>query len=81
MTFIVSQGQILPPVSYMTIADVLIVISVLLIFIAFGESVVTGCIAQTGRLRLAQRIDRIGRWIYIAVVFLLAGCIAILMVT
>ena len=80
MGFLVSQGQILPPVSYMTIADILIVISVLLIFIAFGESVVTGSIAQTGDLRLAQRIDRIGLWIYIVVVFLIASWIAILMV-
>jgi len=78
MSFLVSQGRILPPISYMTTADILIVISVLLIFIAFGESVVTGRLAQTGNNHLAQRIDHIGRWIYILVVFLLAGWITFL---
>ena len=81
MSFLVSQGQILPPVSYMTIADILIVISILLIFIAFGESVITGNLSQSGRLPLAQRIDRIGRWIYLLVVLLIASWIGTLMAT
>ena len=81
MSFLVSQGSILPPVSYMTIADILIFISLLMIFIAFGESVVTGQLAREGRNRLAQRIDRIGRWVYILVIFMLGGWITVLMFT
>ena len=71
MTFLISQGQILPKVSYISIADWLIVASVSLVFVAFGEAVLTGTLSQRGHVELARKIDRIGRWVYLAIVVLL----------
>lgn len=73
MAFLVSQGQILPAVSYITIADRLIVACVVLVFAAFGEAVLTGVLSQTGRVKLARAIDRVGRWVYLSAVLLMIG--------
>jgi hypothetical protein len=71
MAFLVSQNQILPTVSYLSIADRLIVACVLLVFIAFGESIVTGTLAQQNRLKLARSIDKVGRWAYLTFMLIL----------
>ena len=68
MAFLVSQGQILPTVSYLTAADKLIVACVILVFVAFGEAILAGTLAQKGRVALAQSFDRAGRWAYLAAV-------------
>ena len=68
MAFLVSQGQILPSVSYISIADKLIVASVILVFVAFGEAVLTGVLGQAGRIALAEKIDRYARWLYLVAV-------------
>lgn len=71
MAFLVSQGQILPAVSYITIADQLIVACVVLVFAAFGEAVLTGVLSQAGHVKLARAIDRVGRWVYLSAVVLI----------
>lgn len=71
MAFLVSQGQILPAVSYISIADRLIVACVVLVFTAFGEAVLTGTLSQAGHDKLAKTIDRFGRWVYLSAVVLL----------
>ena len=71
MAFLVSQGQILPTVSYISTADRLIVACVILVFAAFGESVLTGVLSQSGHVKLARTIDRVGRWVYLAAVLVL----------
>ena len=40
----------------------------ILVFIAFGESIVTGTLVQRDRLELANSIDRVGRWLYLLLV-------------
>ncbi len=68
MAFLVGQREYLPTVSYLSIADKLIVSCVILVFVSFGESIVTGTLAQNDRIQLARSIDRIGRWAYLLLV-------------
>lgn len=70
MALLISQGQILPAVSYMTTADKMIVTAVVLVFATFGESVVTAVLEQSGRSTLAEKIDRYSRWPYLVVVLI-----------
>ena len=71
MAFLVSQGQILPTVSYISMADRLIVACVALVFLAFGEAVLTGSLSQAGKISLARKIDQVGRWAYLSAVVIL----------
>lgn len=70
MAFLIGQGQILPAIPYLSIADVLIVTSVIMVFAAFGETVLTGTLAQNGKLELAKWIDRHGRWLYLVLIII-----------
>ena len=71
MAFLVSQGRVLPAVSYISVADRIIVGCVVLVFAAFGEAVLTGALSQAGRDKLARAIDRVGRWVYLSAVAML----------
>ena len=58
-------SHILPQVSYLTRADVYLLGSMLLVFSALGEAVVTGVLARDEeRLALARRIDVVARYVY-----------------
>jgi gamma-aminobutyric acid receptor subunit beta len=58
-------SNILPQVSYLTRADVYLLGSMLLVFSALGEAVVTGVLARNEKnLALARRIDVIARYVY-----------------
>ncbi len=56
----------LPKVSYLTKADVFILGCTVIVFLALAHVVAAGRFATTGREELAQRMDRIGRWVYVA---------------
>lgn len=68
MALLISQGEILPAVSYLSTADKIIISALALVFSAFGESVVTGVLGQAGRVVQAQEIDRYARWVYLAAI-------------
>jgi hypothetical protein len=68
MAFLVSLGDVLPSVSYLSVADKIVVAATILVFLAFGESIVTGTLVQQNRAALARSIDQVGRWIYLALV-------------
>jgi len=64
IAFQFSLGYTLPRISYLTQADVFVMGSMTLVFLAFGEAVLTGRLADKERLTLAQRIDRQARWLF-----------------
>ena len=63
----------LPDVAYMTRADQFLLGTTLLVFAALGEVIVTARLAKQGSEALARRIDRWGRWVYLAAFILLAA--------
>ena len=67
IAFLFSLGQILPRLSYLTRADQFVIGSVLLVFSAFAEALVTTSLANRGREALALRIDRVSRFVFPAV--------------
>lgn len=67
IAFRLSTRNLLPPVHYMTRGDTFVLGCTLLVFFAFGQTVLTGRLAKTGRETLARAIDRWSRWIYLAV--------------
>jgi hypothetical protein len=66
IAFRLSIRLMLPPVSYITRADIFLLSATFLVFFAFGEAVLTGALAKSGRSELAQAIDRWARWVYLA---------------
>lgn len=78
MSLLIGQTQMLPRLPYMTIADILIVISLLLVFSAFGEAIFTGTLSFSGKVDKAKRVDRIGRRVYISIVAVVLMLVAIL---
>lgn len=64
IAFQISLRSLLPPVSYLTKADVFIIGSTLLVFTCLGEAVATGYLAKSDREKLARRVDRVAKWIY-----------------
>ena len=60
MAFLVSLGEILPTVTYLSIADRIIVANMILIFVAFGESIVTGTLVQRNHTELARSYWTLG---------------------
>ena len=64
VAFLISMGRLLPRISYLTAADLFVYGSVMLVFAALAESVVTSQLTQRGRTTAALRIDRHARWIY-----------------
>lgn len=71
IAFLFSLGQILPRLSYLTRADQFVIGSVLLVFGAFAEALVTTSLANRGREALALRIDRVSRFVFPAVFLVL----------
>ena len=61
MAFLVRQGEVLPTVSYLSNVDVPIVNSLILVFVAIGDAILTGIPAQSGKSDLAMSIDRYRR--------------------
>jgi hypothetical protein len=64
VAFQVRLAELLPGVSYLTRIDRFILGSTLLVFLAFGEAVLTGTLAASGQAERARRIDRWARCIY-----------------
>jgi len=73
IAFRFSMRSALPNVAYMTRADQFLLGTTLLVFAALGEVIVTTRLARQGNEELAHRIDRWGRWIYLASFILLTG--------
>ena len=63
---------LLPRVSYLTRLDRFILLSIFLVFITLGESVLTATLAHKGKKELSLRIDRWARYVYL---FLFAGVV------
>jgi hypothetical protein len=60
----------LPRVSYLTMADWFVLGMTLLVFGAFGETVLAGRLAKMERVDQARRIDNVGRWVYMGALIL-----------
>lgn len=56
----------LPAVSYMTRMDEFVLGCTVLVFLALGQAVMTGRLSKQGNDVLARKLDRWGRWIYMA---------------
>ena len=56
----------LPAVSYMTRMDKFVLGCTVLVFLALGQAVMTGRLSKQGRDALARKLDRWGRWVYVA---------------
>jgi hypothetical protein len=61
IAFLFSLGDLLPRVSYLTRADQFVLGSTLLVFLAFGEAIMTAKIAQGGNPSLSRKIDHWAR--------------------
>ena len=77
MALLVSQGQILPTVFYLSNADVPIVNSLILVSVAIGGSILTGILAQSGKSDLAMSIDRYRRRVYFLLTVISLGLLLI----
>ena len=64
IAFQFSLGYLLPRVSYLTRADRFLLGSVILVFTAFGEAIVTSWLAGKERQEMSRRIDRQARWLF-----------------
>jgi hypothetical protein len=64
IAFQLSLGRILPPISYLTRADLFALGSSLLVYLALAETILWGKLNVGGKPDLARRIDRHARWIY-----------------
>jgi hypothetical protein len=64
IAFQFSLGYLLPRLSYLTRADRFVLGSTILVFLAFGEALMTGYLAGKKRQARAERIDRHARWIF-----------------
>jgi len=77
IAFRLSLRLILPPTAYMTDADKFLLGCTVLVFLALGQAITTGRLAKTGREKLAERMDRWGRWVYLiaflAIYFVMIG--------
>ena len=59
----------LPPVSYMTRADIFVIGCTLLVFVALGVAVIGSRLAKSERMETALRINAISRWLYATLFF------------
>jgi hypothetical protein len=64
IAFQFSLGRILPPISYLTRADLFALRSSVLVYLALAETILSGKLNVGGKLGLARRIDRHARWVY-----------------
>lgn len=72
IAFLFALQRSVPPVPYMTRLDQLVLGSLVLVFLAFIEAVITSTLAGRGRHVLAVRIDRIARWAFLPALVLVA---------
>jgi len=61
IAFLFSLGQLLPRLSYLTRADRFVMGATILVFVAFGEALLTTGLASKDRKATALRIDRVAR--------------------
>lgn len=64
IAFLFALGTTLPPVPYLTQMDHFIYGSVVLVFLAFTEAIVTAAASVRGYPKQAERIDRWARWLF-----------------
>ena len=64
IAFLLSVRSSLPPVSYLTRMDVLVLAGLTLVFAALLEALVTCGLAAGGRAEPAKKLDRIARWVF-----------------
>lgn len=64
IAFLFSLGELLPQVPYLTRMDHFIYGSVVLVFMAFAEGVLTCTMSVHGAQAQAQRIDHWARWMF-----------------
>lgn len=62
--FQLNLGTILPRVSYLTRVDYFVLGSLILVFLALVEAVMSGVIAARGKEALARKLDRRSRWAF-----------------
>lgn len=72
IAFLFSLGYLLPRVSYLTRVDQFVLGSTFLVFLAFGEAILTSKLARGDNRSLSSTIDRWARGIYPAVFAALA---------
>jgi len=63
IAFLFSLGQLLPRLSYLTRADRYVMGATILVFVAFGEALLTTGLASKDRKATALRIDRAARFV------------------
>ncbi len=71
IAFLLSLRSLLPPISYLTRADQVVLGGTLLVFGALGEVIFTSRLAQSGKEELARQVDEVGRWVYLVLVAML----------
>ncbi len=71
------MGRLLPRISYLTAADLFVYGSVMLVFAALAESVVTSQLTQRDRNAMALRIDWHARWIYWTIFGLIVAVVVV----
>jgi hypothetical protein len=64
IAYMLTLGNTLPRISYLTRADRFFVGSAVLVFLGLMKTVVTLMVAQSPRAHIVARVDRWGRWIY-----------------
>jgi Neurotransmitter-gated ion-channel transmembrane region len=64
IAYMLTLGNTLPRISYLTRADRFFVGSAVLVFLGLLKAVITLMVAQTPRAHIVERVDRWGRWIY-----------------
>jgi len=64
IAFLFSLGQLLPRLSYLTRADRFVMGATILVFMAFGEALLTTGLASRDRKARALRIDLIARFVF-----------------
>ncbi len=64
IAFLFSLGRILPPIAYLTKIDFFVYSSLAMVFLAFGEAVLTMHLGGIGEIDKAKRIDKKARFIF-----------------
>jgi hypothetical protein len=64
IAYMLTLGNTLPRISYLTRADWFFVGSAVLVFLGLLKAVLTLMVAQSPRAHIVERADRLGRWIY-----------------
>jgi hypothetical protein len=64
IAYMLTLGNTLPKIAYLTRADRFIVGSAVLVFLGVVKAVLTLVISQGPRAKLIERVDLVGRWLY-----------------